>query len=239
MNQLSPSVAILAGGLATRLQSITQETPKALLDIHGTPFIVHQLLLLKRTGIDRIVICAGHLGERIQQSVGNGEQFQIQIQYSFDGPKLLGTGGAILRALPLLSDPFWVLYGDSYLECDYQEILNSFLEKDRLGLMTVFKNEDQFDSSNVQFQNNKIIAYSKTTKTQEMKYIDYGLGVFRKKAFEDFQEGEVFDLARVYERLIQLDQLAGFEVKERFYEIGSLQGLQETRAHLISKKDLH
>jgi N-acetyl-alpha-D-muramate 1-phosphate uridylyltransferase len=235
MNESLPSVAILAGGLATRLQSVTQNIPKALVDIGGIPFIVHQLELLKRHGMNQVVVCAGYLGEMIRQAIGNGQRFQMTIDYSFDAPGLLGTGGAIVHALPLLSDPFLVLYGDSYLECDYQSIWKAFLSANQLGMMTVFRNEDRWDLSNVEFQNGKIISYNKVRRGPAMEYIDYGLGVFSKKGFQDFTDGTSYDLAQVYERLIQLEELAGYEVFERFYEIGSPEGLEETRAHLVSK----
>lgn len=232
----SPAVAILVGGLATRLNSIAPNTPKALIEIEGEPFLGHQLRLLNRNGIHCVVVCTGHLGEKIQQTIQNGAQYQTNVRYSFDGPTLLGTGGAVRKALPLLSDPFFVLYGDSYLECDYQSIWKAFLDCEKPGMMTVLHNENQWDRSNVDFHEGRIFAYNKATQTDAMKYIDYGLGVFRKLAFEPYPAGMSFDLADVYQELLQRDQLAACEVFERFYEIGSSKGLEETRSYFASKR---
>jgi MurNAc alpha-1-phosphate uridylyltransferase len=148
--------AILCGGLATRLRPVTEKIPKSLIPIHGEPFIAHQLRLLCSKGITRAVLCCGHLGEMIQDFVGNGSGFSLEVSYSFDGTPLLGTGGAIRKALPHLDKSFFVLYGDSYLECDYQDIARSFHAADTLGMMTIYCNEGRFDSSNVEADNGRI-----------------------------------------------------------------------------------
>src|SRR5215475_16199750 len=111
-------VAILAGGLATRLRPITERIPKALIEINGEPFIAHQLRLLRSRGIRRVVLCLCYLGEMVRDFVGGGQAFDLAVEYSFDGPVLLGTAGAIHRAIPLLGGAFFVLYGDSWLPCD-------------------------------------------------------------------------------------------------------------------------
>src|SRR5687767_15508520 len=116
-------VALLAGGLATRLRPITATTPKALVEVAGRPFIEHQLALLRRNGIRRVVLCLGYLGEQIQALLGDGAAHGVELDYSFDGEQLLGTGGALRRAAPLLGQVFWVLYGDSYLDIDYCAVL--------------------------------------------------------------------------------------------------------------------
>ena len=123
--ELMPAV-ILAGGLATRLRPLTERIPKALIEVAGHPFLWHQLHLLKRSGIRRVVLLVGHLGESIQQRFQDGAEFGIKIDYSFDGPALLGTAGAIRQALPLLPERFFVLYGDSYLPCDYAAVEKAF-----------------------------------------------------------------------------------------------------------------
>lgn len=209
-------VAILAGGLATRLGSLTEMSPKSLIPIAGEPFIAHQLRLLKRNGIQHVILCVGHLGEMIESAVGNGSAFGMKIEYSYDGAKLLGTAGAIRAALPKLGDSFFVLYGDSYLPCDYAAVEREFLRSSKLGLMTVFRNQGQWDTSNVEFKKRQILAYSKKDRTPRMEYIDYGLGVFNRAAFD---RTTASDLADVYGELLQDGQLAGFEVSERFYEL--------------------
>ena len=182
-------VAILAGGLATRLRPLTENIPKALVEIAGEPFLGHQLRLLRRSGLDRVVLCAGYRGEQIRDYAGDGRDFGLRVDYCFDGPKLLGTAGAIRRALPLLDDAFFVLYGDSYLPCDYAAVEQTFLESGKSGLMTVHRNEGRWDSSNVQFSQGRILAYDKANRTPSMQHIDYGLGVLRRQPFAALPEG--------------------------------------------------
>jgi N-acetyl-alpha-D-muramate 1-phosphate uridylyltransferase len=230
-------VIILAGGMATRLGDISRTTPKALIDVNGEPFVFHQLRLLKERGISRIILCVGHLGDQIRQHVRNGSLFGLEVQYSFDGPRLLGTGGAIKKALKQIDAPaFFVLYGDSYLECDYAAVQGAFEVSGKMGLMTVFRNDGQWDSSNVEFIDGRIFAYDKKKPTERMCYIDYGLGVFRREAFASVMENEPFDLAILQQDLLKADQLAGYEMCQRFYEIGSPAGLEETRQHLAKSR---
>lgn len=226
------TVAILAGGLATRLRPITETVPKSLIEVNGEPFVIHQLRLLHAKGIRRVVLCVGHLGALVQRVLGNGSAFGLEIDYSFDGPLLLGTAGAIRNALPALGESFFVMYGDSYLPCDYGAIAQSFEAANVLGMMTVFRNEGKWDTSNVEFEDGKILAYSKTNRTPRMRYIDYGLGVFRADAFASLAPGKAYDLTEVYADLLRREQLAAFEVRERFYEIGSPAGLRETAEFL-------
>jgi NDP-sugar pyrophosphorylase family protein len=228
-------IAILAGGLATRLRPITEKIPKSLIEIHGEPFIVHQLRLLRASGIHRAVICVGHLGEMIRDVVGDGSRLDIKVDYSFDGPALLGTAGAIQNALPKLGAAFFVIYGDSYLPCNYVDVLSAFEYSHAQALMTVFRNEGKWDASNVEFMGKEILAYSKQTPTPEMDFIDYGLGVFRAEAFASVLAGKAHDLATLYQHLLRRGQLAGFEVRERFYEIGSPEGLRETSDFLAAQ----
>jgi N-acetyl-alpha-D-muramate 1-phosphate uridylyltransferase len=228
-------VAILAGGLATRLNPVTLTIPKSMIEVNGTPFIAHQLRRLAANGIERVVICGGHLIEMIQEFVGDGKQYGVNVSYSVDGPKLLGTAGALKIALPLLGDSFTVLYGDSYLTCDFAAVQQSFeMQSGKLALMTVYRNLGLYDTSNVEFENNRIIAYDKKNLTPRMQHIDYGLGMFHRSALEMVPAGEVFDLARLYQAVLQKDQLAAFEVKERFYEIGSFEGIKQTEEFLRS-----
>ncbi len=225
-------VAILAGGMATRLHPLTERIPKALLPVAGKPFLAHQLELLHRQGVQRAVVCAGHMGEQIQHEFGEGRQFGVALEYSFDGPKLLGTGGAVKRALPLLGETFFVLYGDSYLLLDFRPVAEFFERSGRLGLMTVFENEGRYDTSNVRFEGGEIRIYDKKSRQPGMRHIDYGLSLFRPAAFGDFPADTPFDLAEVMQRLLTKNQLAAFEVRERFYEIGSQAGLMELEGFL-------
>lgn len=220
-------VAILAGGLATRLRPITEKIPKLLIEVAGEPFFSHQLRLLKAAGLSRFVLCVGFLGEKIADFYGDGKKWGVQIDYAFDGPKLLGTGGALIRALPKLGDAFYVLYGDSYLPIDYRAVGEFFLRSNKLGLMTVFENRERYDASNVWFENGEIKVYDKKIRTTQMQHIDYGLGLFHAEAFSDFPRDTVVDLADVQKSLVSRGELAGYEIAQRFYEIGSHAGLAE------------
>lgn len=232
MNSSDLPVAILAGGLATRLRPITEKVPKLLVEVAGEPFFSHQIRLLKAAGLTRIVLCVGYLGEKIVDLYGDGSNWGVQIDYAFDGPKLLGTGGALIAALPKLGDAFYVLYGDSYLPVDYQAVGDFFLQSGQLGLMTVYENHGRYDTSNVWFEDREIKVYDKKNKRPEMHHIDYGLGVFRTAAFDGFPRDAVVDLAEVQKSLVARRQLAGYEIKQRFYEIGSHEGLAELDALL-------
>jgi len=229
-------VAILAGGLATRLRPLTEKIPKALIDIEGEPFIAHQLRLLRSKGVHRVVVCAGYLGDRIKDYLGNGKQFGLQVDYSFDREPLLGTGGAVKKAVPLLGRAFFVLYGDSYLSCDYRAVQQAFTDSGEKALMTVLHNQGAWDSSNVEFREGKIIAYDKQARTPRMAYIDYGLGVFQEKAFDRVPAGQQYDLARLYQSLLEQGELGAFEVDQRFYEIGSWQGLEDMKKLIADQK---
>jgi NDP-sugar pyrophosphorylase family protein len=220
-------VAILAGGLATRLKPITEKVPKLLVEVAGEPFFSHQIRLLKKSGLNRLVVCLGYLGEQVVAQYGDGSKWGIRIEYSFDGPRLLGTGGALIRALPVLGEAFYVLYGDSYLPIDYLAVGRSFLDSGKLGMMTVFENREQYDASNVWFEADAIKAYDKKLKLPTMRHIDYGLGLFRRSAFEGFQADGVVDLSDIQKSLLARHELAGYEIKQRFYEIGSHSGLAE------------
>jgi N-acetyl-alpha-D-muramate 1-phosphate uridylyltransferase len=226
-------VAILAGGLATRLRPLTETIPKALIEVAGAPFVDHQLGLLKRNGYHEIVFCVGYLGAMLQHHVGNGERFGLNVRYVEDGPTLLGTGGALRKAAPLLGEAFAVLYGDSYLPIDYARVEASFRDCGKPALMTAFRNRDQYDRSNVVFRDGVVVLYDKNCRTPEMEYIDYGLSVIRHSVLEGYCEQ--FDLASAFTTLSMAGKLAGFEVTQRFFEIGSPAGLVEAENYLRSR----
>jgi len=230
-------VIILAGGLATRLRPITEKIPKALVEVGGKPFIYHQLQLLHSHGIRHVIISAWYRYDMIHEYVGDGSRFDMQVDYVFDGDSPLGTGGAIRNSLHLLTSSFFVLYGDSYLPCDYAAIQAYFTAGGLPALMTVFRNSDKWDTSNVEMADNRIAQYDKKNKTSQMQHIDYGLGIFNPYVFEYLQEGQTADLAEIYQKLVTEKKLLAYEVSERFYEIGSFAGLQELDNLLIKDPD--
>ena len=224
-------IAILTGGLATRLRPLTSTIPKALVEVAGEPFAFHQLRLLARHGFTDAVFLTGYLGEQVEEAVGDGSRFGMRVRYVPDGPVLLGTGGAIARALPALGSAFAVIYGDSWLEFDYQAAITAFERNGRPGLMTVYANTDPAHANNVEFEGGEILAYSKTARTPRMRHIDYGFSVFRAEVFAGLPTDAPTDLAAVQQDLAARGQLIGFEVHHRFHEVGSFEGLADLEAH--------
>ena len=236
---MSLPIAILAGGLATRLRPITETIPKALVPVAGRPFAELQADLLHEQRVTDVVWLVGYRADQIEAVIGDGSRWGMRFTYVHDGPVLLGTGGAIRRALPRLGDAFFVMYGDSYLECDFSAVEQAFFDGERSGLMTVFRNEGLFDTSNVEFSNGQILKYDKRNQTAEMRHIDWGLGVFRAEAFAGYPDDRPLDLAQVYQDLLAKNDLTGYEVAERFYEVGSPQGLADTEEHVKAKDKRH
>jgi NDP-sugar pyrophosphorylase family protein len=230
-----PSVCILAGGQGTRLGQLVADTPKPLLEIAGEPFLFHQLRLLAANGAAHAILCVGYLGEQIEERVG-AEQFGIRVDYSYDTPGLDGTLGAIRRALPLLPDRFLVLYGDTYLRLDYRSADQAWRDSTCLGLMTVLRNDGRWDRSNVEFENGRVVRYDKAAPTEQMRWIDYGLGGLQASALPLVGEDER-ELASLYRLLAERGELCGYEARERFYEIGSPDSLAETDGFLRASGD--
>jgi NDP-sugar pyrophosphorylase family protein len=223
-------LALLAGGLATRLGARAQNVPKSMIAVAGQPFIGHQLRLLAGKGVREVVVCAGHLGAQIADFVGDGARFGLRVVYVHDGPRLLGTGGALRNALPLLGDCFFVMYGDSYLDLPFAAVAESFLAQPLPALMVVCRNQDRWDRSNVAYARGRVLRYDK--RGAGLDFIDHGLGVLRRELLASRPAGVPFDLADMYRELAAAGQLAGFETETRFFEIGSPEGLAETEALL-------
>lgn len=227
-------VALLAGGLATRLRPVTETVPKALVEVAGRPFLDHQVALLRRHGVRRLVLCLGHLGDRVEAHLGDGRRHGVEVRYSHDGPAPLGTGGALRRALPLLGEVFWVVYGDSYTDVDFRAVLAAFGRSGAAGLMTVIRNAGRWDRSNARFARGRLLRYDKAAPTPDMTYIDYGVALLRAPVVARLPEGRPADLADVYRDLVAAGDMVGYPVpvRRRFYEIGTPAGLAETRAFL-------
>ena len=220
-------IAILAGGLGTRLGKKILNKAKVLIDVAGKPFISRQLNYLSDQGIKDIVICIGHLGNQIKNYIGNGLKYNLNVSYSDDSDRLLGTGGSIKKACQILGEHFFILYGDSFLPVNFSLIEKAYFQEKKPALMTVLKNKGRWDKSNAYFKD-KCVKYNKKKPQKNMDYIDYGLTIVRNSIFSDFPSNEVFDLADVFENLSNKSLLAGFEIYDRFYEIGSINGLNDT-----------
>ena len=223
-----PALALLAGGLATRLRPHTLQVPKAMIEVAGEPFIARQLRLMHREGVSRVVLCVGYLGEQIEAFVKDGGQFGVAVDYCYDGPNLLGTGGALRKALPQLGPEFLVMYGDSWLDTRFAPIVAAFRNSGKPALMTVFRNNGQWDASNVWYENGRVLCYDKRDRLRQMQYIDWGLTAIKADLLKKRPANIAFDLADIYADLSRRGELAGYEVSTRFYEIGSIEGLRET-----------
>ena len=228
-------IAILAGGLATRLGELVKSEPKSLLKIQGKPFIEYQIEQIEKQGITDIMVCTGHLGEQIERYLGNGTRYGLNIKYSHED-RPLGTAGALKKAVNLLDNEFITMYGDSYLFLDFNMIFAHFISRDRLALMTVYKNHDHHDKSNTSISGGLVTAYSKDDRTGDMVYIDYGAHMFRKQALELIPPDRYFPLEDLFPILISQEQLLSFEARDRFYEIGSPQGIQDFNEYVRGKK---
>jgi NDP-sugar pyrophosphorylase family protein len=226
-------LALLAGGLATRLRPITESLPKSLVPVAGEPFLAHQLRRLQAEGLREVVLCVGHLGNQIEDFAGDGSRFGLSIAYSHDGGAPLGTGGALRAALPLLGRRFLVMYGDSWLTESIEPVWRSFCESGKPALMTVSRNENLWGASNVEYHPGTIVRYDKIRPSPEMRHIDYGLEALDAELIAHW-EGAAFDLSAVWSCLASRGLLAGFESSDRFYEIGSLPGLAETEHAILS-----
>jgi NDP-sugar pyrophosphorylase family protein len=220
-----PPICLLAGGLGTRLGDAVRATPKPLLNVAGEPFLIHQLRLLARYGATRVVLCVGYLGELIEERIGPS-QFGIEITYSYDGPSPIGTLGAVRKAAPALGDRFLVLYGDTYLRLDYRAVADEWEDSGLPALMTVLRNEGQWDVSNVRFDGTRVSRYDKRAPGPDMDWIDYGLGGLLSQTL-DLLPDTADDLADLYHELAGRGELFGYEANERFFEIGTPASLAE------------
>jgi len=225
-------IAILAGGLGTRLRPTTERLPKALVAVRGRPFVDYQLDLLRAQGAGRIVFCVSYLGELIEQHVGDGSSQGLEIRYSYDGPQRMGTAGALKAALPMLGNRFLAIYGDSYLRCEYAAVERAFTAGNKDGLMTVYRNANALAPSNVLFLDGEIRAYNKLQPTPAMQHIDFGLSAFDSRAFDDVPSDRATDLADVFHDLLARDELLGYETATRFYEAGTPEGIADLEAML-------
>ena len=230
-------VAVLMGGLGTRLGEYTRTCPKPLMDINGKPFFTYQLEAMKQAGFRRFVFCLGYRAEQIEETYGDGSRFGVQIRYSYDGETLLGTGGAVKRALPLLDEYFLLIYGDSFMDINYFEAVVRFREglaEGRPALMTVMQNGGRYDKSNVLCRDGTILLYDKKAPLPEMDYIDYGISAFSRSLFESAPEGK-FDLSDMQNRLSREGKLSCCETERRFYEIGNPDSLAEFRQYAAAR----
>jgi NDP-sugar pyrophosphorylase family protein len=237
-----PQCVILAGGLGTRIRSHAGDRPKALIPVAGRPFVDHQLELLAAGGVEDVVFCIGFGGGALSEHVGDGSAHGLRVRYVDESDELRGTAGALRLALDegALRDAFFVLYGDSYLPLDYRRVWESFRASHLPALMTVYRNEGRWDASNAIVEDGRVVLYDKPgahPRAGERRWIDYGLSVLNADLIaERVPPGAVLDLADLFHELSLEGKLAAFEADERFYEIGSPEGLADLDRHLTSHR---
>lgn len=224
---------ILAGGLGTRLGERTAHVPKVLLPIAGRPFLAWKLEALAGCGFREVVLCVGHFADQVRDFLGGGAAFGVTVAYSEDGPKLLGTGGALRRALDLLAPTFLVTYGDSYLPFDYAAPLRDLnAHPEALGTMSVFRNDGAWDQSNSAVQGELVVRYEKGASDPALRYIDYGALALRRELFSVREADQAFALDALQHELASAGKLRAYVASERFYEIGSEAGIADLEAKL-------
>jgi len=223
------------------MRQFTERLPKALIPVNGVPFAGHQLAWLAAQGIDDVVYSIGYRGEMLRAYVGDGGAWGLRVEYLEDGPTLLGTAGAIRRGLDLgvVGSPFLVLYGDAYLPIAYPPVTEAFFAAGLPGLMTVYRNADTWAPSNAVFSEGMVLLYDKRPEHRrpDMTYIDYGLSVLTAEPFEEVVEpGRPADLGDLTHRLSVEGRLAGYEVTQRFFEVGSPAGLSDLERALVNRE---
>jgi NDP-sugar pyrophosphorylase family protein len=225
-------IVILCGGLATRLRNLTKNIPKSMIKIKNKPFLEYQIENIKRSSINNIILCVGHLSEQIESYFGNGEKFGVDIKYSYDGDKPLGPIGALKNAEPLLDDIFFIMYGDSYLKVDFKKVYSYFIDHNKLALMVVYKNFNKIDKSNLIVKNNIIVAYGDKKRTKDMIYIDYGTSILKKEILNIIPKNTFYTTGQLFSNLISKNELLAYEVKQRFYHIGNPDALEEFKNYI-------
>jgi NDP-sugar pyrophosphorylase family protein len=228
-------MVIICGGLATRLGALAKNIPKSMMEIEDKPFLWYQIENLKKQNIKDIVLCVGHLSEQIEKYFGDGKSFGVNISYSYDKEKPLGPIGAVKNAESMLDNEFFIIYGDSYLSVDFQDVIEYFKKYDYPALMVVYKNNDKFDKSNLIIKDNLVVGYGEKDKSKEMIYIDYGTSLLTKKSLEIVPKNEFFSTGQFFSKLIENKNLLSYEVNKRFYHIGDPDSLEEIRLFIKNR----
>jgi NDP-sugar pyrophosphorylase family protein len=227
-------VVILAGGLGTRMTAVTgAQRPKALLDVAGEPYLVRRLRDLAADGVADVVLLVGHGADAVHAAIGDGRALGLAVRYVADGDRLLGTGGAVRAALDSLAEAFWLTYGDTFLPVELRPIEAAFRASPHPALMTVLRNDDRWEPSNVTIADGLVTRYEKGRRG--LTHIDYGLLAFERDVFEPYPAGEPFDLSVVLRDLVAAGEMAAYEVEERFHDIGSPASYEETTQWLRTR----
>jgi NDP-sugar pyrophosphorylase family protein len=230
---------VLAGGLGRRMRPATETLPKCLLPVVDRPFVDWQLAWLAAEQVDRVICSIGYRGDLVRSHIGDGRRFGIEVDYVDEGDHLLGTAGALRLALDqgLLDPTFLAVYGDSYLPLHLNPVVAEHAEQDAPVLMTVYRDPGRLEHPNAVFEDGMVTRYEKglASPPAQMRYVDYGLSIWQRQVIEMMvPSGEVADMATLFTKLSRTGRLAGYEAHERFYEIGSDNGLRDLEAYLLS-----
>jgi NDP-sugar pyrophosphorylase family protein len=231
-----PPIVVLVGGLGTRVAGITgPDRPKALLDVAGEPFLVRRLRELAAEGVPEAWLLVGHGAAVIGDVVGDGAGLGLAVRYVHDGPRLLGTGGAVRAALLHLPERFLLTYGDTFLPAALAPIVEAWDGSGRPALMTVLRNDDRWEPSNVAVADGLVVRYEKGASG--LTHIDYGMLAFERAVFDPYPVDDPFDLGIVLRDLIDRRELAAHEVHERFHDIGNPAAYEETARWAAGRPD--
>ena len=223
---------ILAGGLGTRLYPVTQTIPKSLVPVAGRPFVDWQIELLRRGGIDDLIMLVGHMGDEIRSHLGDGSRLGVRVRYSDEGARRLDTAGAVRHALQILDEVFFLTFGDSYLDLPYRRIWDDYQRSGAEALMVVYRNDNQFDTSDVFVEDGRVRAYQKQPQLPGAVYINDGLHVIRREGIAALGAGERVSLQQFLQPVIARGGLMAWETQQRFFEVGSFAGLKELEEKL-------
>lgn len=220
-------VAILAGGMGTRLRPMTEKIPKPMVEAAGKPFLEHEISLLKQGGILDYVLCVGYRGEQVEEYFGDGRRWGVRVRYSYDGEELMGAAGALKRAEPLLHDRFFVTYGDAYLRADYRRMMAAFVASGSLAMMAVLHNKNRYGNSDLDVRAGRVVRYDKKAGGKGLEWVNFGVSAMRKRALDFIPKGRACGEEEFYGKLIERGELRAYPVRNRFYEIGTPKSLAE------------
>jgi NDP-sugar pyrophosphorylase family protein len=224
---------ILAGGRGERLEPLTNNIPKPMVEINGKPFLEYQLQLLKQNKITEILLCVGYLKDTITGYFGDGRKLGMRIEYSVE-EGFLGTAGALKEARSLLPQEFILLYGDSYLPINYIELAEAWTGSKASGLVVCYNNSLGIARNNIYLNpENRVMAYDKRNPPVQANYVEAGVSILKKEILGLIPEGRVVSLEEeVFALLIKEQRLKGYPVSQRYYDIGTLERLEEIKGIL-------
>jgi len=198
---------VLAAGFGKRLAPITHTTPKPLVPVAGRPLLDRLLEFLRAGGIEEVIINLHHLGQRIEEHVGDGRRFGLRVRYSPEDP-ILDTGGGIKNAEPLLAgEPFVVANGDSLLEIRLRDLLEWHRARGGVATLMVRPDPDAAAYGLVELDDadrvRRIVGLPASAAPGTRGFMFPGLHVLEPEIFRWMDAGGVFSITRVtYPRMI-------------------------------------